>query len=128
MTWWRGVEQALLRDPRLEELASEMSAPFLSGAVALFLSDMARSLREQASEAQSAGLGVVEPVVAGPREFWEQATAYLEARSLWLDSALDTGAPPGLSAVAPLDPELRILRARLIERVRSAVGTPAPQA
>ena len=74
------------------------------------------------------GLGAVEPVVAGPREFWEQATAYLEARSLWLDGVLDTGAPPGLSAVAPLDPELRILRARLIERVRSAVGTPAPQA
>jgi hypothetical protein len=127
ITWWRTVEQAMLRDPRLEDLASEMSEPFLVGAVALFLSEMASSLHDQAVEAESLGLELVEPEVAGPKQFWEEAAQYLDTRSTWLDSVLNAQPPPGLAEVEPLEPELRVLRMRLIERVRSAVGTPIPR-
>lgn len=126
ITWWRTVEQAMLRDPRLEDFASEMSEPFLAGAVALFLSEMASSLHDQAVEAESLGLELVEPEVAGPKQFWEEAAQYLETRSSWLDSVLDAQAPPGLTEVEPLEPELRVLRMRLIERVRSVVDAPVP--
>jgi len=118
----------MLRNPRLEELASDMSEPFLSGAVALFISEMASSLYDQAGEAESLGLELVEPAVVGPEQFWEQAAQYLEVRSMWLDAVLDDANPPaGLAEVQPLDPKLRLLRARVIERVRSAIGTPAPR-
>jgi hypothetical protein len=124
ITWWRTVEQAMLRDPRLEDLASEMSEPFLAGAVALFISEMASSLHDQAVEAESLGLDLVEPEVAGPMQFWEEAAQYLETRSTWLDRVLSADPPPGLAGVQPLDPKLRVLRVRVIEHVRSAVGTP----
>jgi hypothetical protein len=128
MTWWRTVESAMLRDPRLEEFASEMSAPFLAGAVALFLSDAARSMLQQAADAESLGARRVEPEVSGPTQFLEEAVEYLDARSAWLDSVLGGEPPSGLAHIEPLDPELRTLRLRMIGSIRAAVGDPVANA
>jgi hypothetical protein len=124
MVWWRTVESAMLRDPRLEEFASELSAPFLAGAVALFLSDVANSLLEQAAAAESLGALEVEPEISGPRQFLEEAVEYLEARGAWLDGVLEGEPPSGLAAIAPLDLDLRSLRRDVIGCLRAAVGAP----
>jgi hypothetical protein len=127
MTWWRTVETAMLRDPRLEEFASEMSAPFLASAVALFLSDVAHSLLEQAAEAETAGAPTVEPELSGPGQFMEEAVEYLEARGAWLDGVLEGEPPAGLVAIAPLDADLRSLRRDVVGCLRTAVGAPATE-
>jgi hypothetical protein len=118
MGFWRNVERTMLRDPRLEDLASAESAPFLEGPVALFLSEVASEIARQATDAQERGADVVAPELEGPNQFWEEAVGYLEARGGWLDATLDGGEQPLLGDLEPLDERLRELRRRVVNAVR----------
>lgn len=119
ITWFRGVEQAMLRDPEFEDWASRAaSAPFLEGPVALFLSHMAGAILSQAGDAKRSGRPLVQPELEGPDQFWEDAADYMETRGGWLDETLD-GAPLAIvKDLKPLDEDLRQLRGRVVAEIR----------
>jgi hypothetical protein len=121
MTWWRGIERTMLLDPRLEDRGSAGSAPFLEGPVALFLSQVATELLEQAREAAERGLPSIAPQLEGPDQFWEDAADYIEARGAWIDRAAASEPAAVTRGLVPLDEDLRDLRSRAVAAVRHSL-------
>jgi hypothetical protein len=118
MAFWRTVEQAMLRNPALEDFASGESAPFLEGPVALFLSEVVSEISAQAEVAEQERRETVAPELSGPLEFWEGAADYVEVRGGWLDAQLERGPVAELTGLKPLDQECQALRMRVVETVR----------
>jgi hypothetical protein len=126
MTWWRGIEQTMLHDPRLEDRGSAGSAPFLEGPVAMFLSQIATELLEQAREASERGLPSVAPELEGPDQFWEDAADYIDARGAWIDRAAEREPAAVPHGLVPLDEDLQDLRSRAVAAIRHSLQEKQP--
>ena len=125
MAYWREVEQAMAARPAFEHHASSVSAPFLRGEVAEYLSGvMCTEIIRQAAEAKRVGALDVRPVVTGGSAILLEAVGTIRRRGRWLDETLSLEA----AGVEPLEPELIALRKRAVRVMELAIARAAEHA
>jgi len=125
MAYWREVEQAMAARPAFEHHASSVSAPFLRGEVAEYLSGvMCTEIIRQAAEAKRVGALDVRPLVAGKPDILLEAVETIRRRGRWMDETLSLEA----AGVEPLEPELIALRKRAVRVMELAIHRAADQA
>jgi hypothetical protein len=118
MAFWREVEQAMATRPAFEHHASSVSAPFLRGAVAEYLSGvMCTEIIRQAVEAKRAGAKDVRPVITGGSDILLEAVETIRRRGRWMDETLSLEA----AGVNPLEPEFVELRKRAVRVMELAI-------
>jgi hypothetical protein len=111
MAFWRQVEQAMAARPALEHYASSVSAPFLQGEIAEFISGvLVTEIIRQAAEARRRGQREVAPVIRASREVLVSVVGYIRRRGRWMEETVSLE----LAGVDPLEPELLALRKRAI--------------
>jgi hypothetical protein len=122
MAYWRQVEQALASRPALELHASSVSAPFLQGEVAEFISStLVTDVIRQATRARQEGLDEVAPVVTGPVDLLAATVDYVRRRGRWMEETVSLE----LIGVAPLERELVTLRRAVIDRLERGLEAAA---
>ena len=97
--------------PALEQHASSVSAPFLQGEVAEFISGvLVTEIIRQAAEAKRRGRREVTPVIEASPSMLLDVVEYVRRRGRWLEETVSLE----LTGVEPLEPELVALRRRAV--------------
>jgi hypothetical protein len=119
MAFWREVEQAMATRPAYEQYASSVSAPFLRGEVAEYLSGvLVPDVLRQAIEAKRLGQPEFRPVVTGPFDILRESADHIHRRGRWMDETVSLE----VAGVDPLEPELVGLRKRVVRSIEQAIA------
>lgn len=116
VAYWRKVEAKMLEFPALEVAASEQSAPFLHGTIALQLSEVVRATSKQATTALAKGRLSVSPEIrlAGSADTLGEMAFYVQRHADWLR---EHGQSLG---VEPPSLDIRELRTATVNLLRAA--------
>jgi hypothetical protein len=119
MAFWREVEQAMATRPAYEQYASSVSAPFLRGEVAEYLSGvLVTDVLRQAVEAKRLGQPELRPLVTGPFKILRGAAEHIHRRGRWMDETVSLE----VAGVEPLEAELVGLRKRVVRSIQQAIA------
>jgi hypothetical protein len=114
MAFWREVEDAMLRWPGVEAVASLDRAPFLHHATARLLAGLGASIASASREAQRQGAAQVFPLIYGDPSQLLKGVRYMERRAEWMSR------PGVLETMGIKEPAVEVvaLQAAVIEAVR----------